>query len=142
MPLSRRFSRPSFPELLVSSRIARRRSCLLVYYRSPIRTHSRSAMAQHASESFFFAAPEGITTSVPPSFTLAPFVTLSAQVSHPLVNGEPLFSDGHWQTFATPEPVVDMWFWRRRSLFCLFVLSLGVPFFVSNSVTPQMMELV
>ena len=42
---------------------------------------------------------------VSPSFTLAPSVPLSAQVSHPLVHGEPLFSVGHWQTFATPELV-------------------------------------
>ena len=64
-------------------------------------------MAQRTGEFSSSTAPEMIPTSVSPSFTLAPSMPLLAQVSHPLVHGEPLFSEGHWQTFATLEPITE-----------------------------------
>ena len=64
-------------------------------------------MAQRAGEPQPSTALEGISTSVPPTLTLTPFVPLSTLVSHPLVHGVPLYSVGHWQTFPTPDPVIE-----------------------------------
>ena len=61
-------------------------------------------MAQHASERQLSVASKGISTS---TLTLTPTVPLSVPVSHSLVRRVPLFSVGHWQTFAPLEPVTE-----------------------------------
>ena len=64
-------------------------------------------MAQRTSEPLSSVASEGISASVPPSLTLTSIVPPSAQASHPLVREMPLFSIGHWKTFASPESVTE-----------------------------------
>ena len=64
-------------------------------------------MAQRVGEPQPSVAPEGISTLIPSTLTLTPSVPLSAPVSHPLLHGASLFFVGHWQTFASLEPVTE-----------------------------------
>ena len=64
-------------------------------------------MTQRAGAPQLSIALEGISTSVLPTLTLTPSMPLSVPVSHALVHGWPLFSVGHWQTFAPPVPVTE-----------------------------------
>ena len=64
-------------------------------------------MAEHAGEPQPSISLEGISTLVPPTLTLTATVPLLVPVSHPLVHGMPLFSVGHWQTFAPLEPAIE-----------------------------------
>ena len=64
-------------------------------------------MAQHTSEPLPFAALEEIPLSVPPSLALTSTVPLSAHASYFQMSEEPLFTFGHWQTLANPEPVAE-----------------------------------
>ena len=64
-------------------------------------------MAQFAGESQLSTAPEGTTTSVPPTLTLTLSVPIVTLGFHPLVPGTPLHSAGHWQTYAPPDPITE-----------------------------------
>ena len=63
-------------------------------------------MAQCTGEPLSSVA-EGISASIPLTLTLIATVSPTAQSSHPLVREVPLYSVGHWQTFAPSELVTE-----------------------------------
>ena len=64
-------------------------------------------MAQFADEPLISIAPEEISTSVPPTLALTPYVPLVTPGFHPLVPGTPQHAVGLWQTYASPDPVTE-----------------------------------
>ena len=64
-------------------------------------------MAQFAVEPLISVAPEGISTSVPPTLASTPSVPLVTLGFHPLVPGAPQYAAGHWQTYAPLDLITE-----------------------------------
>ena len=64
-------------------------------------------MAQFAGEPLIFVALEGIFTSVPPTLTSTPSVSLVTSGFHPLVPETPQHVAGHWQIYTPLDLVTE-----------------------------------